>query len=401
MPRTLTAADRSALIRLAATMGKGSPERKAILAGLEKAAEDHVAFNDSLKKLLKGLKRDTGAKKIKQTYKGKGGEAARSQQLVEWSGATLGIWPDKGFVSLRGPRTSREVYDADGKWLKTDRTPPTTDRIDYGSKTPEAVYKEIVKALSEWLPKGKTAGLEKSASLLMGIQQIIGKLVNDRTLKAHRPTQVITKNPPQGQITLHGIRDNLTITVGQNKDGLGYFAVGKKDGKTHVFVSSRRPIPLGGRIQKITDPIIEAVKEWEAGQEPLFKAGSARLSGGPDPKTSVIFTLTSRGKPVGSVRGYASEAQAINDFITRWFDAQGSIKDYNRLKGEYEEVLEKMRDQYRLLSRLLDEGVGRMGLGEDVMLDENLDLHNADLNMREVQTKQGWTLDDDEWIKAP
>lgn len=127
----------------------------------------------------------------------------------------------------------------------------------------------------------------------------------------------------------------------------------------------------------------------------------ARLSGGPDPKTSVIFTLTSRGKPVGSTRGYASEAQAINDFITRWHDAQRSIKDYNRIKKEYEKVLEEMRDQRRLLSRLLDEGVGRMGLHDDVMLDESLDLHNADLKMREVQTKQGWILDDDEWIKAP
>ena len=38
MARTLTAADRSALIRLASTMEKGSPERKAILAGLEKTS---------------------------------------------------------------------------------------------------------------------------------------------------------------------------------------------------------------------------------------------------------------------------------------------------------------------------------------------------------------------------
>lgn len=38
MSRTLTAADRSALIRLASTMEKGSPERKAILAGLSKSA---------------------------------------------------------------------------------------------------------------------------------------------------------------------------------------------------------------------------------------------------------------------------------------------------------------------------------------------------------------------------
>ncbi len=40
MPRTLTAADRSALIRLASTMEKDSPERRAILAGLSKKAED-------------------------------------------------------------------------------------------------------------------------------------------------------------------------------------------------------------------------------------------------------------------------------------------------------------------------------------------------------------------------
>ena len=38
MSRTLTASDRSRLIRLASTMEKGSPERKAIVAGLGKKA---------------------------------------------------------------------------------------------------------------------------------------------------------------------------------------------------------------------------------------------------------------------------------------------------------------------------------------------------------------------------
>ena len=38
MSRTLTAADRSALIRLASTMEKGSPERKAILRGVQRTA---------------------------------------------------------------------------------------------------------------------------------------------------------------------------------------------------------------------------------------------------------------------------------------------------------------------------------------------------------------------------
>lgn len=38
MSRPLTASDRSALIRLASTLPKGSPERKAILKGLSKQA---------------------------------------------------------------------------------------------------------------------------------------------------------------------------------------------------------------------------------------------------------------------------------------------------------------------------------------------------------------------------
>ena len=38
MPRTLTASDRKRLIKMASTMPKGSPERKAILAGLAKAS---------------------------------------------------------------------------------------------------------------------------------------------------------------------------------------------------------------------------------------------------------------------------------------------------------------------------------------------------------------------------
>ena len=40
MSRTLTASDRSRLIRLASTLPKGSEERKAILSGLSKTARD-------------------------------------------------------------------------------------------------------------------------------------------------------------------------------------------------------------------------------------------------------------------------------------------------------------------------------------------------------------------------
>ena len=38
MPKNLTATDRKALIRLASSLEKGSPERRAILSGLKRAA---------------------------------------------------------------------------------------------------------------------------------------------------------------------------------------------------------------------------------------------------------------------------------------------------------------------------------------------------------------------------
>jgi len=48
MPRSLTAADRSALIRLASTLPSGSEERRAILAGLSKSAATRYDHNGQL-----------------------------------------------------------------------------------------------------------------------------------------------------------------------------------------------------------------------------------------------------------------------------------------------------------------------------------------------------------------
>ncbi|MBQ73289.1 MAG: hypothetical protein CMJ67_10335 [Planctomycetaceae bacterium] len=72
MPRTITAADRSALIRLASTMEKGSPERKAILAGLSKQAEAPMPD-------------DVGAE-VWQQFSGK---VNKSVALLERAGARL------------------------------------------------------------------------------------------------------------------------------------------------------------------------------------------------------------------------------------------------------------------------------------------------------------------------
>lgn len=45
MPRSLTASDRSSLIKLASSLPKGSPERKAILAGLSKTSAEDLVSN--------------------------------------------------------------------------------------------------------------------------------------------------------------------------------------------------------------------------------------------------------------------------------------------------------------------------------------------------------------------
>jgi hypothetical protein len=51
MSRTITAADRSALIRLANSLPAGSEERKAILAGLKKSAGDLAGLKADLEKI--------------------------------------------------------------------------------------------------------------------------------------------------------------------------------------------------------------------------------------------------------------------------------------------------------------------------------------------------------------
>ena len=65
MSRSLTAADRSALIRLASTMPAGSTERRAILAGLSRAAMEF----DTQEALDKYLKEHPGADKSKHKLK--------------------------------------------------------------------------------------------------------------------------------------------------------------------------------------------------------------------------------------------------------------------------------------------------------------------------------------------
>ncbi len=71
MSRKLTASDRKSLIRLASTMPVGSPERKVILAGLDKRARDwpfprsQVDYNGAAKQIANALRRSEVVSKVK------------------------------------------------------------------------------------------------------------------------------------------------------------------------------------------------------------------------------------------------------------------------------------------------------------------------------------------------
>lgn len=169
MSRTLTAADRSALIRLASTMEPGSPERKAILAGLEKSA-----LSEPGDPYGKGVvNRESLGDDIEKS-------------LVEYAGrvlkgmGTFYTYPEDseyGQVLVDG-RTARnptfrrgrgrdEVYEVffDVKVMGSEQDPAYKAGDKYGLKVR---FVHTGRGAFDWFVEDagrrKTAGLEKSAS---------------------------------------------------------------------------------------------------------------------------------------------------------------------------------------------------------------------------------------------
>lgn len=138
--------------------------------------------------------------------------------------------------------------------------------------------------LASTLPVGSAerkailVGLNKTAGdpdVQMVVKQVVGKLVNNRTVKKYRPKTYSTVSNGV-EILLDGANAGLlNITIAVIGYGLGFFVVGKKDGKRHMFAQGSAK-PRRGTIGKVFKPIMKAVKEWEAGIQPLFKAASSK-----------------------------------------------------------------------------------------------------------------------------
>jgi hypothetical protein len=106
------------------------------------AAEDINAFNTKLAKLLQRLKKDAGAKSVKQNYKGTGSQKFRRQLWCRFNnGAVIDLWLEKNDLGFGG------VVARLPNGQETRRLPA----LPYGNKTPEQVYAEAVKFLKSWM----------------------------------------------------------------------------------------------------------------------------------------------------------------------------------------------------------------------------------------------------------
>lgn len=122
MSRTLTAADRSALIRLASTMEKGSEERRAILHGLQKSAGAPRILYPVVEAVFDAL----GAGAV---------TAGHYSLLAKALVSDLADWPDGDFmVDLDEGNIDVQKYgDHEGAWEVSYRDNPAAYGFSWGS----------------------------------------------------------------------------------------------------------------------------------------------------------------------------------------------------------------------------------------------------------------------------
>jgi hypothetical protein len=139
MTRTLTATDRSALIRLASSLPVGSPERRVVLAGLDKVAEDGDEEKDSggsgkpSGKFIEFMEEvgdqkvrnpDTGNEVKVKSLKGEKGKALVQKEFQKWLKEPKKDEPKKKDEAKKNePKKKDEAKKKDDKGDKSAPTP--------------------------------------------------------------------------------------------------------------------------------------------------------------------------------------------------------------------------------------------------------------------------------------
>jgi hypothetical protein len=106
--------------------------------------EEITAYNGALAKLFQRLKKDAGAERIAQNYRGTGSQVFRRQLWVRFkSGAVIDLWLERHGVKFGGV-----VSISPGGSL------PLPRGVAYEGKTPAQVYAEVAPMLRAWANPG-------------------------------------------------------------------------------------------------------------------------------------------------------------------------------------------------------------------------------------------------------
>lgn len=118
MPRTLTASDRRRLIKMASTMAVGTPERKAILAGLSKSAgRNDKRLAAALLKYLGEIQDESQDRMDGDPKWGRGGKYDPVADVGVWVGPEVARYSDSGAdVVLHYDGAGYDVFSDSGDY---------------------------------------------------------------------------------------------------------------------------------------------------------------------------------------------------------------------------------------------------------------------------------------------
>lgn len=106
--------------------------------------EAQIAFNTEMAKVLKRLKKDAGAKSIRQNYRGTGSQKHVRQLWCRFAnGCVIDIWIQTSSIKLGGVVLSRPPSVEGGGF--------PNGRIAYEGREPEAIYGDVLAALRTWM----------------------------------------------------------------------------------------------------------------------------------------------------------------------------------------------------------------------------------------------------------
>ena len=107
--------------------------------------EEDPHHNEGLSKQLKKLKKDLGAKTIKQNYRGTGAKKHRRQFWIRFANhSVIDVFLNDNDIQLGGV-----------VWIdpRGNRVKPSPDRIKY-EETPERTYEKVKTVLKHWVDGG-------------------------------------------------------------------------------------------------------------------------------------------------------------------------------------------------------------------------------------------------------